>query len=122
MMQANQPLALMNISCQSLEPDIALVQLNGRLDAQTSPEAKTTLQELVDGGQRKIIIDLEQVLFIDSSGLVALVSGLRLARKENGSIVLSGVQPQAQVVFQLTMLDRIFTIQPTVEAARQSLV
>jgi len=53
---------------------------------------------------------------------LVLVSGLRLARKENGSIVLSGVQPQAQVVFQLTMLDRIFTIQPTVEEARQSLV
>jgi anti-sigma B factor antagonist len=92
------------------------------LDTQTSPKVKVSLLELVDGGQRKIIVDLEQVLFIDSSGLVALVSGLRLARKENGSIVLSGVQPQAQVVFQLTTLDKIFTIQPTVEKAAQSLV
>lgn len=112
----------MKITCQSLEPDVMLVQLNGRLDAQTTSLVKTRLQELAEDGIKKIIINLEQVSFIDSSGLVALVSGLRLVRKENGSVVLSGVQPQAQVVFQLTMLDRVFETYPTVEKARQSLI
>ncbi len=112
----------MNVTCQGLEPEITLVQLDGRLDAQTSPTVKAKLQELIEDGQTKIIVDLEQVSFIDSAGLVALVSGLRLARKEDGSVVLSGVQPQAQVVFQLTMLDRIFAIHPTIKEARQSFV
>ena len=112
----------MKITCQTLEPDIMLAQLNGRLDAQTSSMVKARLQELAEDGLKKTIINLEQVSFIDSSGLVALVSGLRLARKENGSIVLSGVQPQAQVVFQLTTLDRVFTMCSTVEEARQSLI
>jgi len=112
----------MKITCQLLEPDITLIQLNGRLDAQASSLVKTKLQELADDGIKKIIIDLGQVSFIDSSGLVALVSGLRLARKENGSIVLSRIQPQAQVVFKLTTLDRIFPMCPTVEEARQSLI
>ena len=112
----------MNVTCQTLEPDITLVQLDGRLDAQTSSVLKADLQDLVENGQRKIIVDLEQVPFIDSAGLVALVSGLRLARKESGSIVLSGVQPQAQAVFQLTTLDRVFSIHPTVSDAQRSLV
>jgi anti-anti-sigma regulatory factor len=45
-----------------------------------------------------------------------------LARENKGDIVLSGAQSQAQIVFRLTMLDRIFAIHPTVEEARQSLL
>ena len=112
----------MDISHQSLDANIALIRLNGRLDGQTSPHVKTTLQQLLAQNQSKIIIDLQDVSFIDSSGLAALVSGLRLAREKKGDIVLSGAQSQAQIVFRLTMLDRIFAIHPTFEEARQSLV
>ena len=113
----------MEISHQELDDNVSLIRLKGRLDARTSLEVKDTLQELLkDQGQRKIIVDLEEVPFIDSSGLAALVSGLRLARENKGDIVLSGAQSQAQIVFRLTMLDRIFAIHPTVEEARQSLL
>ena len=98
----------MEISCQTLETDIVLIRLNGRLDATSSPNVKTALQAMVDRGHRKIIVDLESVPFIDSSGLVALVSGFRLAREKKGEIFLSGIRPQVQAVFRLTMLDRIF--------------
>ncbi len=111
----------MDISQQSLETDITLVRLNGRLDARTSPHVRAELQKLLEKGRLKIIVDLEQVPFIDSSGLAALVSGLRVAREKGGNIALSGAQSQAQIVFRLTMLDRVFTIQPTFEEARQSL-
>ena len=113
----------MEISCQTLETNIVLIRLNGRLDAMASPNLKTALRTmLLDQGYRKIIIDLEHVPFIDSSGLVALVSSLRLAREQKGEILLSGVQPQAQAVFRLTMLDRIFPIHPTFDDAKRSLV
>jgi len=65
---------------------------------------------------------MQGVSFIDSSGLAALVSGLRSARERKGDIVLSGVQSQAQTVFRLTMLDRVFAIHPTFEQAKQSLM
>jgi anti-sigma B factor antagonist len=113
----------MEITHQELDNNVSLIRLNGRLDARTSLEVKAALQELLkDQGHRKIIIDLEEVPFIDSSGLAALVSGLRLARENKGDIVLSGAQSQAQIVFRLTMLDRIFAIHPTAEEARQSLL
>ena len=112
----------MDILQQSLEVDIILVRLNGRLDARTSPHVRETLQKLLDQGQLKIIVDLKDVPFIDSSGLAALVSGLRVAREKGGSVVLSGAQSQAQIVFRLTMLDRVFTIHPTFEEAKQSLI
>ena len=113
----------MEISHQELDENLSLIRLNGRLDARSSSDVKETLQELLsEQKQRKIIVDLQDVPFIDSSGLAALVSGLRLARENEGDIVLSGAQSQAQIVFRLTMLDRIFAIHPTVEDAKQSLM
>jgi anti-sigma B factor antagonist len=112
----------MNISHQLLDKDITLVQLSGRLDARTSPLVRSTLQNLLENEQLKIVIDLQEVPFIDSSGLAALVSGLRMARAKGGNIALSGAQSQAQIVFRLTMLDRVFPIHPTFEEAKQSLI
>jgi anti-anti-sigma factor len=99
------------------ESNVELLYLSGRLDALSSPAVRATLQELIEQGRRKIVLDLEAVPFIDSSGLAALVSGLRLARHHGGNIALSGAQAQAQTVFRLTMLDRIFSIHPTAAAA-----
>ena len=112
----------MDISRQTVESNVTVIRLNGRLDANTSPEVKSTLQELLENGQLKIVVDLQGVSFIDSSGLAALVSGLRLAREKKGNIVLSGPGSQAQIVFRLTMLDRIFKIHPTLDEAKQSLI
>jgi anti-anti-sigma factor len=112
----------MDVSFQTLGTDIVLIRLDGRLDAMASPNVKTDLAGVLEQGYRKIIVDLENVPFIDSSGLVALVSGLRLAREKNGDIFLSGIRPQAQAVFRLTMLDRIFAIHPTFDDAKRSLV
>jgi anti-anti-sigma factor len=111
----------MEVSRQALEGDVVIIYLKGRLDANTSSTVKTALKDLLENGQLKLIVDLQEVPFIDSSGLAALVSGLRVAREKGGNIVLSRVQIQAETVFRLTMLDRIFTIQPTPEAAQQSL-
>ncbi len=112
----------MDITYHMLDSNIALVRLNGRLDALTSPNVKAVLQGLLDKEGLKVIVDLEQVPFIDSSGLVSLVSGVRLARQQGGDIILSGLQPQAQTVFRLTMLDRVFSIHPTFADAERSLL
>jgi len=112
----------MDISYQTLEANILLVRLSGRLDATTSPKVRTILKGLIEKDQAKIIVDLQKVPFIDSSGLASLVSGLRLAREKGGNIALSGVQAQAQTVFRLTMLDRIFTIHSTSDEAKKSFI
>ncbi len=112
----------MDISHQALKPNLAIVCLKGRLDASSSSEVKVILKNLIETGHLNVIVDLQDVPFIDSSGLAALVSGLRLARENGGNIVLSGVQPQAHTVFRLTMLDRVFNIYATPEDAQQNLV
>lgn len=105
----------MEISFRTLEADLALVHLNGKLETKTSSQVQATLHQLIEEGMRKITVDLTNVPFIDSSGLAALVSALRLAREKDCQIVLRGIQPQAQTVFRLTMLDQIFSIEPAAQ-------
>lgn len=78
------------------------------------------LHQFIKDGYQKIIVDLEHVPFIDSSGLASLVSALRLAREKDGNITLCGIQSQAEIIFRLTMLDRIFSIYSTLAEAQQN--
>ena len=61
-------------------------------------------------GQVELIVCLREVPFIDSSGLAALVSGLKATRQAGGTLKLSGLCDQARTVFRLTMLERVFEI------------
>ena len=95
--------------------------LVGRFDARNAQTVKETFKQLIDEGTTCLIIDLAQVPFIDSAGLTALVSALKLARRNGGNVLLVGIQPQARTVLSLTMLDQVFTIHPSIEAALSSL-
>jgi anti-sigma B factor antagonist len=110
----------MDIQRQLTGNNIVVVRLVGRLDGLSSPQVKESLHRALDGESPRLIVDLEGVPFIDSTGLVALVSGLRYAKEKEGRIVLCSAQPQAELVFRLTMLDRAFSIYRSVQDATQS--
>jgi len=109
------------IRSERVNEQCASVTLVGRFDARNAQTVKETLKQLADGGVTHLVVDLAQVPFIDSAGLATLVSILKLVRRTGGNVLLAGVQPQARTVFSLTMLDQVFTIHPTVEAALASL-
>jgi anti-sigma B factor antagonist len=111
----------MEISHQALDPNWTIVRLEGRLDAYTCPAVKADLSDLIAGNHLNIVIDMQEVPFMDSSGLSSLVSGLRLVREKGGNLALSGVQERVHIVLRLTMLDRVFAIYPTPEAVQQNL-
>jgi len=95
----------------------AVIEAKGRLTAVTAPAMKAHIRELVDGGWTEILCDLRAVAFLDSSGLAALVSGLKSVREHDGWLKLVGLTPQVATIFRLTMLDRVFETYSTVEAA-----
>ncbi len=111
----------LTIHTERVDEQRACVYVAGRLDASNAQMLKETLTQLIDGGTTRVVVDLAQVPFIDSAGLAALVSALKLARRAEGNVLLSRVQPQARTVFSLTMLDQIFSIHSDVEVALDSL-
>jgi anti-sigma B factor antagonist len=93
-----------------------------RLDIEVAADFRAMLLSLIDQGHRRLVIDLADVGFIDSSGLGALVSALKtLKRSEDGGDVrLARVQPPVVSLLEIIRLNRVFATYPTVEHAVQS--
>lgn len=96
--------------------------LSGHLDAGHAASLKELLKQAIDTGSVRLVVDMAEVPFVDSAGLSALVFGLKLARRAGGDLALSGVQPQTLTILSLTMLDQVFSIQPTMEAGTDETV
>ncbi|MEM7030689.1 MAG: STAS domain-containing protein [Chloroflexota bacterium] len=102
-------------------PTLLEVQLHGRLDIQSSETVKVALHEAVKISAGNVVVDLQNVNFIDSVGLSALVSGLRVAREKKKDLILIGLKKQTTKVFELTMLNRIFLIYPNLDDLRETI-
>jgi anti-sigma B factor antagonist len=95
----------------------AVVEVRGDLDMATSPQLRESLQRLIDGGERQVVVDLAGVGFMDSSALGALVIMFRVLGDVGGSLRLAGVQPAVRSVLSITSVDRAIDVFDTVEAA-----
>lgn len=95
-----------------LKKDSAVVRLCKDIDMDCSPDVRVVLMELTARKIPKIGIDLSAVPHMDSSGLATLVEALQRMKKYNGQLVLFGLQPRVQSVFEIAKLTEIFTIQP----------
>lgn len=107
----------MNIAAEKRNGKTLLNLKEERLDAHNSGELKEYLQRLLENGTHALVVDLSAVRFIDSSGLGALLSGYKNAALHHGSLVLSGLQPRVQSMFELTRLHRVFDIYPSLQDA-----
>ena len=110
----------MEISYNSLGADTYLIKLNGALNARSAEDAKQTFRDLADKGTKRVVVDLSGVPFIDSSGLAALVSGLKTFGGDAQNLRLAAPQSQAKLLFELTMFDRVFQIFDTVADAQNA--
>jgi anti-sigma B factor antagonist len=110
----------MDIKTELTEGITVLFVREDRLDANNSEELKMELRRLFESGAKDVVIDLKEVLFIDSSGLGVLVSGYKNASVMHGTLKLSNLQFQVKSMFELTRLHRVFDIFTTVDDALQS--
>jgi anti-sigma B factor antagonist len=83
----------------------------------SAPRLKSAIDSAVDGGSPRVVVDLTEVSFMDSSGLGALIAGLKKARQSSGDLRITGVNQQVATVLALTNLDRVLRAHPSVEAA-----
>ena len=82
----------------------------GELDVNTAPELREQLARLVNEGARRIVVDLADVSFVDSTALSVLVSALKRLRQADGDLQLAAPTPSVRRVFEITGLTRLFTI------------
>jgi anti-sigma B factor antagonist len=94
----------------SEEGSETVVRAAGELDVNTAPELREQLARLVSEGARKIVVDLTDVSFVDSTALSVLVSALKRLRQADGDLELASPNPSVRRVFEITGLTRLFAI------------
>jgi anti-sigma B factor antagonist len=100
-----------------LHEHIKILTLSGRFDARTAPIVQKQLQAATAESPAQVVVNLEKVEFVDSTGLSTLVQAMKHARQLNGDVRLCGMQQPVRIIFELTRLDKVFDIFPTEEDA-----
>lgn len=108
----------MELSVQRIGPRLVLsFPERVNLEGAESEDFKSRLKDLVADGGENVVMDLGNVCFVDSCGLGALISALKVLRTSGGSLVLANVSESVEAVLRITRLARVFDVCPAVEDA-----
>src|ERR1039457_500242 len=91
--------------------------IEGEIDVYTAPRLRELLIELVNNGHYQLVVNMEKVEFLDSTGLGVLVGGLKRVRAHDGSLDLVCTQERILKIFRITGLTKVFGIHDTVDEA-----
>lgn len=94
--------------------------LDSRVTADESAQLKEQILKCASQGHKSIVVDLSEVTFIDSSGLGALISSLKMVG-QGGTLAVSGARSSVLTTFKLTRMDRVFRMYNTSEEAISAL-
>jgi anti-anti-sigma factor len=97
------------------EPNIALVPVSGDLSMQTAPALKRTIESLVDEGVRRIVINMAEVPYVDSTGMSALFCAVRLMRERGGLLSLINVTPNVMRTLKIARFVDLVPVSATEE-------
>lgn len=111
----------MDIDVKNIDETTVVINMDGDIDIYSSSDLKDALLEQVDLGVKNIIIDLEHVLYIDSSGIGIFISTLAALKKLDGKICIIKITEPVRKVFELTKLTSFFRIYEDEESALESL-
>jgi anti-sigma B factor antagonist len=106
-----------DITTEELSDTQWVISLAGEVDLYTAPEFKQQLLEVIGKGAKDVIVDFSNTTFIDSTTLGVLVGGVKRLRSNDGQLSLVCSDRNITKIFEITGLDRVFTIHPTREAA-----
>lgn len=87
-----------------------IIEVGGEIDVYTAPRLRDKITELVSDGSYDLVVDMERVDFLDSTGLGVLVGGLKKVRAHNGSMRLICNQERLLKIFRITGLAKVFAI------------
>jgi anti-sigma B factor antagonist len=98
-----------------------VIAARGEIDLFTAPELKRVLTDAIEGGQHRVVIDLSEVSFLDSTALGVLIGAVKRLRSRDGALAIVNTDASIAKTFEITGLDQIFTILPSREEALAAL-
>ena len=111
----------MQIHKQQVGAVLVITPQEDRLDASVAGNFKGFMVDVINQGKHKLVLNLERVDFVDSSGLTAIVSTLKSLGLAGGEMVVCGIKNNVAALFKLTRLDKIFKVFDDINQACQTL-
>jgi anti-sigma B factor antagonist len=106
-----------DVKTDKVDSETYVISLTGEVDLYTAPEFKQQLLDVIAEGARDVVVDFTDTTFIDSTTLGVLVGGVKRLRGEDGRLSLVCSDRNITKIFEITGLDRVFTIYPTRDEA-----
>lgn len=95
-----------------------VVRPQGEIDLSRSPTFRTYLNQAVGDSDDRVIVDLAEVPYMDSSGVATLVEAMQSARQASSKLILCGMKEKVRSIFEIARLDMVFTIVDSMEDAQ----
>lgn len=92
------------------EKDGTVVSIRGRMDAVTTPEIENELTSLVSGGEKRLVVDLQDLDYISSAGLRSLLATAKKLKTCEGSMVFANLRGHVTEVFRISGFYSLFTV------------
>ncbi|HYP47092.1 MAG TPA: STAS domain-containing protein [Thermoleophilaceae bacterium] len=99
-----------HIADEAVDETTHVIELGGEIDLYTAPQFKERMVGLIEQGKQRIVVDLSQATFIDSTTLGVLVGGVKRLRPAGGALALVCTDSNIPQIFEITGLDRVFPI------------
>ena len=106
-----------DVKTDKVDDGTYVISLTGEVDLYTAPEFKQQLLNVIAEGGKDVVVDFTNTTFIDSTTLGVLVGGVKRLRTEDGRLSLVCSDRNITKIFEITGLDRVFTIYPTRDEA-----
>jgi anti-sigma B factor antagonist len=105
------------VSSEWLTPTTAVIRPRGELDVLSASDLRRELFAVIKDGASAVIVDLETTTFIDSMTIGVLLGAVRRLQQRGGELRIACADPNIRRIFEITLLDRVFAIYPSCEAA-----
>ncbi|MBM9464108.1 STAS domain-containing protein [Aeromicrobium sp. YIM 150415] len=101
-------------------PPHHIIAVEGEIDVYTAPKFREAVVAAIDAGHTRLVVDIENVAFLDSTGLGVLVGALKRVRAEDGSLDIICTSDRLLRIFSITGLDKVFGLHESYEALAQA--
>ena len=106
-----------SLSQEPLDAERHIVAVRGEIDLFTAPDLKSALSEAIESGHTRIVVDLTDTTFLDSTALGVLIGAIKRLRSRGGRLTIVNVDDNIAKTFEITGLDQIFPISATRDEA-----
>lgn len=102
------------------EGPFEIIEVGGEIDVYTAPRLREAIVGAIEAGHTRLVVDVEKVEFLDSTGLGVLVGALKKVRADGGTLDIVCTQERILKIFDITGLDKVFGLHTSVARAMAS--